>query len=183
MIQFCLRRLATLIATLIAASAVVFIVMEVLPGYPAVVMLGTEAQPETLAALRRELGIDKPVVERYLVWVGGLASGDLGISQTYRVPVAGLSRMFSSFVLTTLIRSAVGLKSKPVGTSAMPAIPVADCPSGVATPVSGLMMYEKATELAADAVVTATAYSSPVAGRKSIPRSDCPASRPVIGTD
>jgi peptide/nickel transport system permease protein len=90
MIQFCLRRLATLIATLIAASAVVFVVMEVLPGDPAVVMLGTEAQPETLAALRRELGLDKPVVERYLVWVGGLASGDLGISQTYRVPVAGL---------------------------------------------------------------------------------------------
>jgi peptide/nickel transport system permease protein len=90
MIQFCLRRLATLIATLIATSAVVFVVMEILPGDPAIVMLGTEAQPETLAALRRELGLDKPAWARYLTWVGGLASGDLGISQTYRVPVAGL---------------------------------------------------------------------------------------------
>ena len=90
MIRFGLRRLAALLATLIAASVVIFFVLEVLPGDPALVMLGTEAQPDTLAALRHQLGIDRPLVERYLSWVGGIALGDLGMSLTYRVPVGGL---------------------------------------------------------------------------------------------
>ena len=90
MIHFGLRRLAALLATLIAASVVIFFVLEVLPGDPALVMLGTEAQPDTLAALRHQLGIDRPLVERYLSWVGGIALGDLGMSLTYRVPVGGL---------------------------------------------------------------------------------------------
>ena len=90
MIRFGLLRLAALLATLIAASVVIFFVLEVLPGDPALVMLGTEAQPDTLAALRHQLGIDRPLVERYLSWVGGIALGDLGMSLTYRVPVGGL---------------------------------------------------------------------------------------------
>ena len=90
MIRFGLRRLAALLATLIAASVVIFFVLEVLPGDPALVMLGTEARPDTLAALRHQLGIDRPLVERYLSWVGGIALGDLGMSLTYRVPVGGL---------------------------------------------------------------------------------------------
>jgi peptide/nickel transport system permease protein len=90
MIAFCLRRLAMLLITLLAASAVVFFVLEVLPGDPALVMLGTEAQPETLAALRRQLGLDRPAGERYLVWIAGLIVGDLGLSVTYQVPVAQL---------------------------------------------------------------------------------------------
>ena len=75
---------------MIAASLVVFLVLEVLPGDPALVMLGTEATDETLAALRGELGLDRPAPVRYLDWVGGLVTGDLGISHTYDVPVAGL---------------------------------------------------------------------------------------------
>ncbi len=90
MIVFCLRRLAALIVTLFAASAVVFIVLEVLPGDPALVMLGTEARPDTLAALRLELGLDRPAWWRYASWVGGLIAGDLGRSFTYSVPVSDL---------------------------------------------------------------------------------------------
>ncbi|BBK30486.1 peptide/nickel transport system permease protein [Stella humosa] len=90
MTLFLLRRFGTLIGTLLAASLVVFLVLEVLPGDPAQVMLGVDAQPDTVEALRRKLGLDRPPVERYLAWVVGLATGDLGISYTYSVPVSEL---------------------------------------------------------------------------------------------
>jgi peptide/nickel transport system permease protein len=90
MISFLLRRGAGFAATLIAASLVVFIVLEVLPGDPAQVMLGTDASPDTVAALRAQLGLDRPAPQRYLAWVGGLVTGELGLSYTYKVPVAEL---------------------------------------------------------------------------------------------
>lgn len=90
MTVFVLRRLATLAVTLLAASLAIFLLLEVLPGDPAAIMLGTQVQPDTLAALRHELGLDRPAAERYLVWLGGALTGDLGLSYTYRVPIAGL---------------------------------------------------------------------------------------------
>ncbi len=75
---------------MLAASLVVFLVLEVLPSDPAALMLGTDARPDTLAALRHAMGLDAPAWWRYLVWIGGLARGDLGISYTYGVPVAEL---------------------------------------------------------------------------------------------
>ncbi|TCQ10511.1 peptide/nickel transport system permease protein [Rhizobium sp. PP-F2F-G36] len=85
-----LRRFASLFLTLLAVSALIFLVMDVLPGDPAAIMLGTSATSETLEALRRELGLDQPLVLRYLSWLAGVATGDLGTSYTYGVPVAGL---------------------------------------------------------------------------------------------
>ena len=64
--------------------------MEVLPGDPAEVMLGLNAQPDTLAALRAQMGLDRPAPERFITWVLAFLSGDLGISYTYDVPVATL---------------------------------------------------------------------------------------------
>src|SRR4051795_2532782 len=92
MISFLLRRLAGFVVTLIAASLVVFVVLEVLPGDPAQVMLGTDASPDTVAALRAQLGLDRPAPQRYLAWVAGLLTGDLGQSYTYKVPVGELVR-------------------------------------------------------------------------------------------
>jgi peptide/nickel transport system permease protein len=92
MLAFALRRFAALLATLVVASAVVFTAMEVLPGDPAQVMLGTQARPDTLAALRLQLGLDRPAPERYLEWVAGMLRGDLGKSYTYSTPVAELVR-------------------------------------------------------------------------------------------
>ena len=85
-----LRRLSTTLLTLWAATVVVFVVLELLPGDPASVILGTGARADTLAALRAQLGLDRPPLERYLVWVGGLVRGELGASYTYGVPVAQL---------------------------------------------------------------------------------------------
>lgn len=87
---FLVRRVLGLLATVLAASLVVFIVLEVLPSDPAALMLGTDARPDTLAALRRELGLDQPSWWRYVTWIGNLLRGDLGISYTYRVPVSEL---------------------------------------------------------------------------------------------
>ncbi|MFD2262452.1 ABC transporter permease [Lacibacterium aquatile] len=90
MSSFLLRRLSSLILTLAVTSLAIFLVMEVLPGDPAAIMLGLEARPDTLAALRTELGLDRGLFERYFSWVGGLLTGDFGVSYTYRVPVGQL---------------------------------------------------------------------------------------------
>ncbi|WP_237476549.1 ABC transporter permease [Lichenibacterium dinghuense] len=85
-----LRRLAGLLLTLLLASAAIFAALDVLPGDPAAVRLGTSARPDTLAAMRAEMGLDRPAPLRYAAWLGGVATGRLGTSTTYGVPVAGL---------------------------------------------------------------------------------------------
>jgi peptide/nickel transport system permease protein len=84
------RRLAALLLTLFAASLVVFLVLQVLPGDPASLMLDTSAREDTLAALRHQLGLDRPAWLRYASWIWGLLRGDFGVSYTYSVPVAEL---------------------------------------------------------------------------------------------
>jgi peptide/nickel transport system permease protein len=84
------RRLLALVVTLVAASLVVFVVMEVLPGDPALLILGINAQEDTLAALRAQMGLDQPAWIRYVHWLGDLLRGDLGVSYTYSVSVAKL---------------------------------------------------------------------------------------------
>ena len=66
MLRYALKRLVSLIISLAVASVVIFVVIEVAPGDPASFMLGMNAQPETLAALRSELGLDVSKVERYV---------------------------------------------------------------------------------------------------------------------
>lgn len=90
MISILLRRIASLIVTLLVVSLLIFTVMNLLPGDPAAIMLGTSATPETLAALRTQMGLDEPLIVRYLTWLAGVLQGDLGQSYTYGVPVAGL---------------------------------------------------------------------------------------------
>ena len=87
MLRYSLKRLISLIISLAVASLVIFFVIEVAPGDPASFMLGINAQPDTIAALRSELGLDVPKIERYLTWVGGMVTGDFGTSYTYRTPV------------------------------------------------------------------------------------------------
>jgi peptide/nickel transport system permease protein len=89
-LSFLARRVLGLLLTLVAVSLVVFVVLEVLPGDVAEVILGIEAREDTLAALRRQLGLDRPALVRYVAWIGGILTGDLGNSHTYGVPVAEL---------------------------------------------------------------------------------------------
>jgi peptide/nickel transport system permease protein len=87
MLRYVVKRLASLILSLAVASLVIFALIEVAPGDPASFMLGINAQPETLAALRAELGLEGSKVARYFAWVGGMLTGDFGTSYTYRTPV------------------------------------------------------------------------------------------------
>lgn len=90
MTLFLVKRLFMLVATLLVAAVVVFFVLEILPGDPALMMLGVSAQADTLAALRAEMGLDLPAWQRFLKWLGGLVTGELGRSYTYDVPVSEL---------------------------------------------------------------------------------------------
>ncbi len=118
MIRYLLSRLLSLGLSLIVASLVIFTVIEVIPGDPAAFMLGLNAAPEAVAALREELGLEGGYLARYLAWAGGLLSGDFGTSYTYRVPVSELvaARLWVSLpltiyalVLSTLIAIPVGI--------------------------------------------------------------------------
>ena len=88
MLRYAVKRLISLALSLVVASLVIFAVIEVIPGDPAALILGVNARPDTMAALRAEMGLDQPIWWRYLDWVGGLLSGDLGQSYTYKTPVA-----------------------------------------------------------------------------------------------
>jgi len=87
---YLLRRFATFVATLLAASVVVFVVLDVLPGNVAEVMLGESATPQSLQALQARLGLDRPPLARYADWMLGLVQGDMGTSVAYDTPVAEL---------------------------------------------------------------------------------------------
>ncbi|MAJ48761.1 MAG: ABC transporter permease [SAR324 cluster bacterium] len=87
---FMFRRLTALMVTLLVASLLIFLLLEILPGDPAAVILGVGAQEDTLRALRAELGLDLPAPVRYLNWLGEVLQGDLGRSYTYDTPVQEL---------------------------------------------------------------------------------------------
>ena len=115
---FLLKRLATLVATLIGASIVVFLVLEILPGDAALIMMGPDAAPEAVRALAAKLGLDRPPLERYFAWIGGMLTGDLGLSYTYSSPVSELilERLavtvplaLMAMALTTLLALCVGI--------------------------------------------------------------------------
>lgn len=117
MIDFLTRRFAAALVTLALATVVVFTVVEVLPGDPALVMLGTDARPDTLAALRAQYGFDQPLPVRYGRWIAGLASFDLGASHAYGTPVGKLigDRLMVTLPLGALALSWALLVAIPLG--------------------------------------------------------------------
>ena len=117
MLRYSLKRLLSLVISLVVASLIIFAVIEVAPGDPARFMLGINAQPDTVAALRAELGLDVPKTQRYLPWVGGMLSGDFGISYTYRVPVGQMiaDRMWVSLPLALMALTLSTVIALPVG--------------------------------------------------------------------
>ncbi|MCK5746920.1 MAG: hypothetical protein KAH44_11930, partial [Oricola sp.] len=113
-------RALSMALTLIAASLVIFILIEVAPGDPASFMMGLNADPAAVAALRAELGLDKSLIARYASWIGGVLAGDFGVSYTYRTPVSELmaERLWVSLPLALMafaISTAIGI---PAGLAA-----------------------------------------------------------------
>ena len=87
---FLVKRFSTLLATLVGASVVVFLVLEILPGNAAQILMGPDASPEAVQALALKLGLNLPAPERYWQWVSGLVAGNMGISYAYSTPVLEL---------------------------------------------------------------------------------------------
>lgn len=117
MLRYTFKRLLSLIISLAIASLVIFVVIEIAPGDPASFMLGINAQPETLAALRTELGLDVSKLERYFSWITGMLSGDFGTSYTYRTPVSDMvaSRLWVSLPLALYALTLSSLIAFPAG--------------------------------------------------------------------
>ncbi|MAS07902.1 MAG: peptide ABC transporter [Ahrensia sp.] len=120
MLSYALRRILIVIITLLAASVIVFAVLEIVPGDPARLMLGINATEDAVAALRQQMGLDLPLVPRYFAWIGGMLSGDFGRSYTYSVPVIDLVRerlvvslplALMALALSTVIAIPVGIFS------------------------------------------------------------------------
>ncbi|MBN9070197.1 MAG: ABC transporter permease [Rhizobiales bacterium] len=143
MTAYLLKRLAIGLVTLVAASVVVFAVLEIVPGDPARLMLGMNATPDAVAALREQLGLDQPVLWRYLAWAGGLLTLDFGRSYTYSSPVidliaertaVSLPLALIALLLTTAIAIPVGLFAAARRGRATDAVAMGLSQLGVAVP-------------------------------------------------
>jgi len=88
--RYLIRRLLLLVPTLFLASILIFAVITLAPGDPARMMLGTQATPEEIEAERERLGLNQPIPVRYAIWLGDVATFNLGVSQSNRRPVSAL---------------------------------------------------------------------------------------------
>jgi len=106
-----------MLLTLLFVSLLIFAVVRVLPGDPALIMLGIEASPDAVAKMREALGLDRPVPVQYAEWAGRAVLGDLGRSIQYDVPVAGLiaSRLSVTLPLTIMAAALMVMAAIPLG--------------------------------------------------------------------
>ncbi|MDY5613083.1 ABC transporter permease [Dysosmobacter sp.] len=100
--KYAAKRIAMLLLTMVIVSLLAFVAFDLISGDPATAMLGTEATPEKVAALREQLGLNRPLLVRYGEWLLGFFTGDLGVSYSYRQPVWDL---IAPKVLVTLYLS------------------------------------------------------------------------------
>jgi peptide/nickel transport system permease protein len=119
---YVLKRLLGAMPTLVIASLLVFAFIHLIPGDPASVMLGDMAEAEEIEALRRELGLDRPIWEQYLVWVSHVVQGDLGTSIYFQEPVLrviGEGAETSAFLalFTMILVIAIGIPAGIVAAS------------------------------------------------------------------
>ena len=120
MAAYLFKKAALAALTLLVTSLVVFAMLEIVPGDPARIMLGINATGDAVAALRERLGLDLPVWQRYLSWIGGVAVGDLGTSYAYSQPVSELigERLAVSLPLALIALALSTLIAIPVGVTA-----------------------------------------------------------------
>ena len=115
--RYVLRRVAAFVATLFFLSALVFVVVRVLPGDPATLILGVESNPETLARLRHAMGLDRPLALQYIDWLARAGRGDLGTSIQYDLPVGRLilSRLPVTLPLALMAAALMVIIALPLG--------------------------------------------------------------------
>jgi peptide/nickel transport system permease protein len=117
MTLFLLRRFLGFAVTLFVAALIIFLLLDLLPGDPARFILGINATPDAVAALRVQMGLDAPAHERFLSWVLGMLGGDFGLSTTQGLPVADLigERMAVTLPLSLVAMVASVVVGLPIG--------------------------------------------------------------------
>ena len=108
------NRIALALPVLLGISLVVFLMLKLVPGDPAIALLGPQAEPRDIQMLRQAWGLDRPIYEQYMTWLGHVLRGDLGLSLEQRLPVSilVLSRFKNTAILTfasIVVSCAVGL--------------------------------------------------------------------------
>lgn len=111
------RKIITMLLTLLAVSFFVFLSFHLIAGDPATAMLGTQATPESLDALREELGLHQPFWVQYGKWLKAFLTGDMGISYSYQIPVGAMvaDKIPITLALTLLAFGMIVLFSVPLG--------------------------------------------------------------------
>lgn len=115
--KFYVKKLVTLILTVFLVSVLTFLAFNVIPGDPAMLILGTSATPQSVAALHAKLGLNTPLPLRYVHWLAGLLRGNLGLSLQYSRPVSALiaDRIPVTGALALLSLVLIAVLSVPVG--------------------------------------------------------------------
>jgi len=117
---YILKRLVSAVPVLLGITVIVFLIMAMIPGDPATAILGSYATPENVEKLNRDLGLDKPLVQRYFIWLGNMLTGDFGRSFSLNRPVldevlerfnATLILAGTAFVLCSVLGVAAGAVS------------------------------------------------------------------------
>ncbi len=98
------KKLSTTLITLLCISFLVYLAFDVIPGDAALAALGTDATPESLEALREQLGLNRPFLQRYVAWLFDFIRGDFGMSYKYQMPVA---EMIGSKLPITIIMALI----------------------------------------------------------------------------
>lgn len=115
--RYILNKIGIFILTILAISVLVFFAFQIIPGDPTTRMLGTQATPEKVAALREELGLNDPAIIRYFEWLRDFLKGDFGSSYSYNMPVRELlsGKLNTTAALTGMSFLMVLLISFPLG--------------------------------------------------------------------
>ena len=87
MTGYILKRLLSAVPVLFGITVIVFLIMAMIPGDPALAILGAYATPENVEKINRDLGLDAPLVARYFIWLGNMLTGDFGTSFSLNRPV------------------------------------------------------------------------------------------------
>ena len=101
---YVLKRVLAVVPVLLGLTVIVFAIMALIPGDPAIAILGSYATPENVARLNRDLGLDKPLVQQYFIWLENLLHGDFGRSYSLNRPV--LDEVWERFSATLILAGA-----------------------------------------------------------------------------
>ena len=111
------KKLATMLITLLGISFLVYLAFDIIPGDAALAALGTDATPESLEALREQLGLNRPFLQRYFEWLFNFIRGDFGTSYKYHIPVADMivSKLPITVIMAMLSFFIMVVISLPIG--------------------------------------------------------------------